>query len=287
MKHFLSLVFCITLLVLSGGSHVYGAVTVFGDGFINFDGTGQFIVQRFPTLVIERFSSNCTPSTIPGIIVLCKEPLDMSLLGNDIVRAEHVRIGISLHDLRSGFVLRFGCPTCATSILVDDEEDLVFATGFIGPVWRLSDQTAQALQALIDQHGATSVFMSIGLNEGALEVFSSVQAVTMDIKPGDVPNTLNLRSRGVVPIAILTTEGFDAASIDPTSLRFGATGEEAAALRTVLDDVDQDGDPDLVAFFRSRDTDINCETLFTYVSGVTVAGVSIAGTDSVEIVGCH
>ena len=277
MKYLLQLVFCVGLLVLTCGINVSGAVGVRGDGFINVNGTGEFLIQRFP-IVIERFNSNCTPSTIPGITILCREPLDMSLLGNDIVRAEHVRIGASLRALRSPMELRIG------SILVE-EKDLVSVLGTV--TWRLNDQTTEALQALIDQVGPGSVFMSIALQDGAVGVGSSVQAVAMDIKPGDVPNTLNPRSHGVVPIGILTTEGFDATSIDVTSLRFGATGKEAAALRAVFDDVDADGDTDLLVFFRSQDTDIDCETRFTYISGVTMTGVSIAGVDSVATVGCH
>jgi hypothetical protein len=284
MKYLLKLAFCIAVLVSACVVNVYGEIKLSGDGGISFDGTGQLIVQQFPTLVLQNFNSNCTPSTIPGFIVLCMQPLDMSLWGNDIVRAEHVRIGVSLHDLRIGVVVTFGCPTCATSVRVEGEDDLVS----VSPgVWRLSDAKAQALQALIDQHGAMSIYMSIGLNGGSIDVFSSVRAATMDIKPGDVANTLNSRSRGVVPVAILTTEEFDATSIDLTSLRFGATGEEAAPLRAVLVDVDHDGDTDLLVFFPSSDTAIDCETLFTYISGVTVSGVSIAGTDSVATVGCH
>ena len=277
MKYLLKLAFCIAVLVSAGGVNVYGAINVRGDGFINFDGTGEFLIQRIP-IVIERFDSNCAPSTIPGIIVLCREPLDMSLFGNDIVRAEHVRIGASLRALRSPLELRFD------SILVE-ENDLVSEMGTA--VWRLNDQTTQALQTLIDQRGPKSVFMSIGLQDGSVGVGSSVRAVAMDIKPGDVRNAINPRSHGVVPIAILTTEQFDATSIDMTSLRFGVTGEEAAALRALLDDVDADGDTDLLVFFRSRDTGIGCETVFTYISGVTMTGESIAGIDSVAMVGCH
>ena len=283
MKYLRRLVLCVSLLVLACAINAYGSIRLFGDGFIRFDGTGSFIIQRFPNLIFERYQHDCMVPPDPGFIVLCREPLDMSLLGNDIVRAEHVRIEVSLHVLRSGITFRFGCPTCSTSISVQ-EENLVHLGG---GVWRLSDQTAQALQALIDERGAGSVFMSISLNEGPIEVFSSVQAVSMDLKPGDVSNTLNPRSRGVVPVAILTTDEFDATSIDVTSLRFGATGEEATAVRTTRDDVDGDGDIDLLAFFRTTDTGIDCETLFTYISGMTTTGVSIAGTDLVTTVGCH
>jgi hypothetical protein len=278
MKNLVKLAFCIALLVSACGI-VNGAIRLVGDGSINFDGTGDFILgPPIPPFSILRYNSDCGPSPYPGIIIICQEPLDMSLLGNDIVRAEQVRIDIPLHDIGS-FNMRFGCPTCSTSVRVD-QDDLVFAS-------RLSDQTIQALQELIDQRGAGSVYMSIGIGGGFVEVFSSVRAVAIDIKPGDIPNTLNPRNGGVVPVAILTTEQFDATSIDVASLRFGVTGEEAPAQRAVLDDVDGDGDTDLLAFFRSRDTGINCETLFTYISGVTVSGANISGTDSVAIVGCR
>ena len=282
MKSLLRFAFCLALLVSAYGGNANGAVELFGDGSIDFDGTGEFVLGRIPFMEVLRYKSNCTPSTIPGIVFLCSEPLDMSLLGNDIVRAQHVRVHINLHDLRTGFFMRFGCPTCSTSISVD-EDDLVPVPGG----WRLSEQTTQALQELIDQHGASSIYMSIALQGGSVEVSSSVRAVAMDIKPDDVPNTLNLRSNGVIPVAILTTERFDATSIDVPSLRFGATGEEIGAVRAVFDDIDNDGDIDLLVFFRSQGTGIDCETLFTYIGGATSMGVDIAGTDSVNIVGCH
>ncbi len=129
--------------------------------------------------------------------------------------------------------------------------------------------------------------MSIAIQGGSVTVTSSVQVVGMDIKPDDVRNTLNPRSHGVVPVAILTTGQFDATLLDVTSLRFGATGEDAGAVRAAFDDVDDDGDTDLVVFFYSSDTGIDCETQFTYLSGATLIGVDIAGIDSVNIAGCH
>jgi hypothetical protein len=280
MKWFSTVACSIALLLLLCGVNARAAVSVYGDGSIGYDGTGEFMLYRFPSITVLKYQSNCTPSTIPGIVYLCAEPLDMSLLGNDIVRAEHVRIHVYLHDINS-FVLGFGCPTCTTFVSVLGE-NLVSVPGG----WGLSIPKTQALQALIDQHGASSIYMRVGLNGGPFEVYSAVQAVAMDIKPGDTSNTLNLRSRGVVPVTILTTEEFDATSIDVTSLRFGATGEEASAVRAIFNDADNDGDTDLLVFFRTEETGVDCETLFTYLSGLTFEGAKIAGTDSVNIVGC-
>jgi len=185
------------------------------------------------------------------------------------------------------FSLRFGCSACSTSVFVPIFEMIVVPGGPFNPVLRLPDDKAAALQSLIDQHGAGSIHISVSLSSGLVFLFSSVRAVDMDIKPGNSPNTMNLRSRGVIPIALLSTPGFDATTIDVDSLRFGATGTEVAAVRGVFEDVDDDGDIDLLVFFRGQDTGIDCETLFTYISGSTLTGESIAGTDSVAVVACH
>ena len=42
--------------------------------------------------------------------------------------------------------------------------------------------------------------------------------VAVDIKPGDCPNPLNVKSSGVLPVAILGTEDGDVTDIDPTSI---------------------------------------------------------------------
>lgn len=43
----------------------------------------------------------------------------------------------------------------------------------------------------------------------------------LDIKPGSCPNPLNRRSRGVLPVALLGTAGFDVTDIDVSSLTIG------------------------------------------------------------------
>ena len=42
--------------------------------------------------------------------------------------------------------------------------------------------------------------------------------VAIDIKPGSFPNSINPKSRGVIPVAILTTDSFDATTVDSTTV---------------------------------------------------------------------
>ncbi len=97
---------------------------------------------------------------------------------------------------------------------------------------------------------------------------------------------------GLVPVAILTTDDFDAASVDPDTLIFmaadDAIGDEEDyrnCVRHGLEDVDGDGDLDLVCKFPQKTTWITCETFQGVITGQTDDGQGIIGFDSINPVG--
>jgi hypothetical protein len=57
--------------------------------------------------------------------------------------------------------------------------------------------------------------------------------VGLDIKPGSCPNPLNVKSKGVLPVAVLGSEEFDVSSIDVTSIRLAGV----APIRSSYEDV--------------------------------------------------
>jgi hypothetical protein len=62
----------------------------------------------------------------------------------------------------------------------------------------------------------------------------------MDIKPGSCPNPLNLKAKGVLPVAILGTEDFDITTVDPATIQLTREGYEetgAAPIRWAFEDV--------------------------------------------------
>ncbi len=76
----------------------------------------------------------------------------------------------------------------------------------------------------------------------------------MDVKPGSWPNSINLKSKGVLPVAILTTDVFDATTIDPHSILVGSDpGFPIAHKDGHVEDVDKDGDLDLVLHFNVQE----------------------------------
>jgi hypothetical protein len=110
--------------------------------------------------------------------------------------------------------------------------------------------------------------------------------VDIDIKPGSDPNSINPRSKGKIPVAILTTDSFDAAAVDPTTILFGRTGEEASPVHYAFEDVDDDGDNDMILHFNTQDTGIQCGDTEAFLTGETLSGITIKGSDSIRTVGC-
>jgi hypothetical protein len=74
--------------------------------------------------------------------------------------------------------------------------------------------------------------------------------LTIDVKPGSYRNPINLKSRGVIPVAILTTDDFDASQVDGASVRFAGVSAEHGGH---VEDVDGDGDIDWLGHFNTQD----------------------------------
>lgn len=95
-----------------------------------------------------------------------------------------------------------------------------------------------------------------------------------------------------MPVAVLTTSAtdsidtIDAATLDPATIRFGATGVEAAPVRHGFADVDLDGDVDMMLIFNSRDTGIQCGDVSGFLTGRVLGWLPIRGIDSIKVAGC-
>jgi hypothetical protein len=132
--------------------------------------------------------------------------------------------------------------------------------------------------------------------EGASPVLSDIRIqphvidVDIDIKPGSFPNAINCRDKKeVVAVAILTTDEFDALSVDHTTVTFEGATEIHVDRRTGLpirhlEDVGLDGDLDLIFHFQRVKTRLTCVSTTGQLTGFTYDGVPIEGTDSVWMV---
>jgi len=115
----------------------------------------------------------------------------------------------------------------------------------------------------------------------------------IDIKPGSDPNSINTKSMGVVPVAILGSASFDVLDVDVTTLAFGPAS--AAPVHDLtnpdtfddhLQDVNGDGFDDLVSHYKQKETGIVCGDTEAPLIVSTTGGEFILGTDSVNPKGC-
>jgi hypothetical protein len=120
---------------------------------------------------------------------------------------------------------------------------------------------------------------------GAFELVQTM-TVSIDIKPGEGPASINSKSKGTIPVAVLSSPTFDAAAqVDQTSLTFGPTGgEKSLAFCTGPQDVNGDGLLDLVCHFNTPSTQFQTGDTKGILKGKILGGSSIAGTGSVIIV---
>ena len=114
--------------------------------------------------------------------------------------------------------------------------------------------------------------------QGAYErILEAATPVLVDIV---VSGSLCNQGNGVVPVAILTTDSFDALSVDHNTVLFGDAAEthrdkKTGEARRHEEDVDHDGDLDLVFHFRVKETGYDCDSTQLTLTGETFDGQSI------------
>jgi hypothetical protein len=115
--------------------------------------------------------------------------------------------------------------------------------------------------------------------------YSREIVVAIDIKPGSFPNSINPDAKGVIPVAILSTDSFDATDVDPLSVRFGHNGATVVHKAGHVEDVNNDGILDLILHFDTEATGVREGDVVISLIGWTYTGQFIQGSDSIVIVG--
>lgn len=131
-----------------------------------------------------------------------------------------------------------------------------------------------------DPDAPTLVF-SLSLNgDGDLtSVFG--EPISIDVKPESDTNPVNLKKKGSLPVALLSDEDFDAADVDTDTVTMGGVPSDHCD----LEDVDGDGDDDLVCHFDVPSLveaflDVDVDEVF--VVAELTDGTFVAGGDVVD-----
>jgi hypothetical protein len=112
-----------------------------------------------------------------------------------------------------------------------------------------------------------------------------VKIIAIDIKHGSDTNSVNPKSKVVIPVAVLGSTDFDAMQVDLTKVAFGPGGAKPAHNGHV-EDVNEDGFMDMMFHFRTQESEIICGDTEATLTGELYDGTQVAGTDTVNTVGC-
>ncbi len=176
--------------------------------------------------------------------------------------------------------LRTGGPGTALKVYINESWVLVgeIPNSYSGEFWGFV--SSEPFTDVLIDHGSNIVAWAETYHMDNM-VYSFQR---IDIKPGNFPNSINLKSKGVIPVAILTTPSFDATTVDASTVTFGPDAATMVHKSAHLEDVDGDGDIDMVLHFKTQKTGIQASDTEATLTGETVGGVAFEGTDTVNIV---
>lgn len=139
---------------------------------------------------------------------------------------------------------------------------------------------------------------------GAFEV-QPPQEIKLDVKPGSAQDPINLASQGMATVAILTTDEFDAARVDVSTVIWAGANvarKNDDSFFASLEDTDGDGDLDLVLHFQLVETDLfdayedllrgdledgkldaRVQSVDVAIVGLTKDGAAFRGFDSIDL----
>jgi hypothetical protein len=139
----------------------------------------------------------------------------------------------------------------------------------------------------VDAGGLSATFHGIAHLSVLVGLLPEMIEVEIDIKPGSFPNSINLGSKGGVPVAIFSSAEFDATTIDPLSVTLAGAGAKLKGKGTPVysfEDVDGDGLLDMVIHVSTETLALTDGDTEAILEGVTLDGVPIQGSDSVRVV---
>lgn len=108
--------------------------------------------------------------------------------------------------------------------------------------------------------------------------------INIDIKPDDTENVINLKSNGLIPVFIPSTNILSTNEIILDSIKFGPNEILEAHGKGHSEDIDKDGKNDLILHFKTQGAGIKKTDSQICLSGELVDGSLFLGCDKVKII---
>jgi len=158
------------------------------------------------------------------------------------------------------------------------------ATGSLVPAL---DVLGNSAIGQVDPGGLTATFVGIGRFSTLVGALPDAIQVSVDVKPGETPNTLNLKSKGSIPVAIFSTPTLDLTHIDPATIRFSGASvatNKKGKWQVSYGDFNGDDLNDVIAHFETGQILLSPSDTQGIVEGRTRDNRLFRGTDSVRVI---
>jgi hypothetical protein len=133
------------------------------------------------------------------------------------------------------------------------------------------------------QFRGRTFFFHTSVGDMMFQLFGAAELkVDIDIKPGSFPNSINRKSNGNVPVALLSSATFDATTADRSTVKFA--GASPLDIGKSPEDVNGDGLLDVVFHFDTQSLSLPDGTTEACLTGKTTGGQAFKGCDSVRLV---
>jgi hypothetical protein len=231
---------------------VEGMLQISGQQIIAPDGNGGTLitfegeVPENSTLAFSVIVDGGTPQVVTAVPVQGQFSAAATVTGPPPVVT--FTDGPVIELFGAGFAFQLAGTTVFTGPWTLTAEDATLLNVMISPDFPQIGWTAQ-LEAEAEP---TLTFANVSECEliGTGERHTTLTSGFVDIKPGSFPNPINPSSRGVVPVAILGSEGFDVRIIDAATIeidddRLPGGGVAPTRVQKSLEDVNADGFLDL------------------------------------------
>jgi hypothetical protein len=177
-------------------------------------------------------------------------------------------------------------PVTAAPALVSLGVDTV-VTVFAGAITTITEIGEDKFEVENSEESLQSIMVEIDGQVIEYIAGASGIPVSIDIKPGSFPNSINIGSKGGVPVALFSTSTFDATTVDPTTVTLASAPVKLKGKGTPqasFEDVDGDGLQDLVVHVDTTSFEISDTDEVASLEGLTFGGTSIMGSDTIRVV---
>lgn len=270
-----------------------GRVFIFlGDGFGNFPTTISFSAGTWPrSISIADLNKDNNPDLIIGgdfykrILVLLGDGNGLFPTVRIFNNIGGLPLSMAIADFNQDTNLDLASPNyfnrSVDVIAGDGFGNLIgvinsFVTGANPRGASIGDFNKDGLPDLaVSNQGSGSI--SILINTSLLKI-------NIDVKPGSYPNCVNLKSKGLVPVAILGSDDFNVKEINPATIKFAGAPvalKENEELFSVFEDINEDSILDLMLHFDTIKLLFNGTETSATLIGKLFNGRTIKGADTI------